>query len=762
MGDYMKKIMLIFVTLMMLLLVTGCKEEKTKYTVTFENEDGSIYQQVEVEEGKTVTVEDLTKEGYTFDGWYKGEEKVTLPYTVLENITLKAKFNINSYTYKFLSEGKVVSEGSGVYGSTIPYPSNPTKEDTSEHSYKFVSWDKTDTILTGDIVFNAVYEETNKEYTYKFIVDGKVVSEGSGIYGSTIPYPSDPTKTETAEFEYEFISWDKTDTILTGDIVFNAVFESIKKQYTYKFIDDAGNILKQETVDYGVLPIAPTNVNKTGYKFIGWDKDIIPVVEDVVYQAKFKKIETSNPTLNGKIVSILGDSISTFYAPRSEMNSYYSAENTFYYPTYSASIKTVDLTWWYKLIKNNNMKLGINNSWSGSCAYGSSSSAGVSDDRINTIDDNGAPDIVIIYLGTNDCASGYTTDQFGSAIRQIITKVQKLCGADVFVTTLGYTAYTGSKYEESTRLSYNQEIRKIVSEYKCGLIPLDEYIVDTSYSFYLGDNLHYNAKGAELLSKIYEKSIKEYYGIKYTGSIEVEHKEPLPEGVIGKITATADSDFWGKCETNVFLAPSATFVSAQYSYRIEITKQNGKYVVTAIHKSGDNASFNSDYVIVVSDVHASNKAILADIKDVKVGSIVEFNEYGGFPKEILFKEGDSSQPNPPQNPSVDVEGKLSVGAYNEGVWTKYETTVIAYSYEAMDKASTFVNFHIIGITKDGSDYKVTYLKNVDENFNATKCDYYILIYRTLSSKTYFENAKMNQKVVITGDIKTPTSYLEFK
>ena len=687
-----------------------------------------------------------------------------MPYTVLENITLKAKFNINSYTYKFLSEGKVVSEGSGVYGSTIPYPSNPSKEDTSEHSYKFVSWDKTDSILTGDIVFNAVYEETNKEYTYKFIVDGKVVSEGSGIYGSTIPYPSDPTKTETAEFEYEFISWDKTDTILTGDIVFNAVFESIKKQYTYKFIDDAGNILKQETVDYGVLPIAPTNVNKTGYKFIGWDKDIIPVVEDVVYQAKFKKIETSNPTLNGKIVSILGDSISTFYAPRSEMNSYYSAENTFYYPTYSASIKTVDLTWWYKLIKNNNMKLGINNSWSGYCAYGSSSSAGVSDDRINTIDDNGAPDIVIIYLGTNDCASGYTTDKFGSAIRQIITKVQKLCGADVFVTTLGYTAYTGSKYKESTRLSYNQEIRKIVSEYKCGLIPLDDYIVDTSYSFYLGDNLHYNAKGAELLSKIYEKSIKEYYGIKYTGSIEVEHKEPLPEGVIGKITATADSDFWGKCETDVFLAPSATFVSAQYSYRIEITKQNGKYVVTAIHKSGDNASFNSDYVIVVSDVHASNKAILADIKDVKVGSIVEFNEYVGFPKEILFKEGNSSQPGntPSQNPSVDVEGKLSVGAYNEGVWTKYETTVIAYSYEAMDKASTFVNFHIIGITKDGSDYKVTYLKNVDENFNATKCDYYILIYRTLSSKTYFENAKMNQKVVITGDIKTPTSYLEFK
>ena len=84
-------------------------------------------------------------------------------------MTLKVKFNINSYTYKFLSDGKVVSEGSGLYGSTIPYPSNPIKEDTNGQTYKFVSWDKTDTILNGDIVFNAIFEEVNKEYTYKFM-----------------------------------------------------------------------------------------------------------------------------------------------------------------------------------------------------------------------------------------------------------------------------------------------------------------------------------------------------------------------------------------------------------------------------------------------------------------------------------------------------------------------------------------------------------------------------------------------------------------
>ena len=33
-------------------------------------------------------------------------------------------------------DGKVVSEGSGLYGSTIPYPSNPTKDDVNGKSYK--------------------------------------------------------------------------------------------------------------------------------------------------------------------------------------------------------------------------------------------------------------------------------------------------------------------------------------------------------------------------------------------------------------------------------------------------------------------------------------------------------------------------------------------------------------------------------------------------------------------------------------------------
>ena len=258
--------------------------------------------------------------------------------------------------------------------------------------------------------------------------------------------------------------------------------------------------------------------------------------------------------------------------------------------------------------------------------------------RINTIDDNGTPDIVIIYLGTNDCASGFSTEAFIGAIKQMITKVKALGINNIFITTLGYSAYKGASYKEETRLSYNEQLRVVAKENNCGIIPLDDYITETSYSFYLGDNLHYNAKGATLLSKIYEKSMKEYYNIEYSEKIEVENKEPLPEGVIGKVTVTSNTNFWGNYASHVFLVNSS-FTNATYSHRIQLKYDTNKncYVVTSILKSGESGSFDGDYIIIISDAHTSAKSIMADLEKVVVGSTAEFDANSNFPFDILFK-----------------------------------------------------------------------------------------------------------------------------
>ena len=581
-----KKISLVFVTIFMLFLAVSCGEKSVQYKVDLMYEDGTSYKSVTVNDDQTLSLDVLSKEGYTFLGWYLGDEKVENTFAPTADTTLIAKFNINQYTYKFVNyDGTVLKEEKVDYGTMVVAPSNPTRPETDEYRYEFSGWDQELKAITGDITYKACFEEIEKEIVP---IHEHVVCPECGLCTASDCDGAATDKCVGHETpKHEHVACPKCGRCTSSDCDGTAAERC------------AGH-----------------------------------------------KEPTPNPitSLNGLKVSILGDSISTFYAAGSSVNSYYGQENRYYYPIYSSTIKTVDKTWWYQLVQNTSMTLGINNSWSGSCAHGSGESAGMSDARINTIDDAGMPDIVIIYLGTNDCASGVSTSDFSSSIKTMINKIKNLGDTEIFITTLGYSAYTGGQYKESTRVSYNAEIRNIAEEYNCGIVPLDEYIVDTSYMFYLGDNLHYNAKGAELLSKIYEKSIKEYFGIEYTGTIEVEHKEALPEGVLGKITATAETGFWTgtNYESNVYFAASSVAEAASFSRSYEITKDKttNKYYVSEINLSGAmGVVYNCDYVLLISDAHKDNKALLDDLKDVKVGSIVEFDSSNSYPKEIIFKEG---------------------------------------------------------------------------------------------------------------------------
>lgn len=62
------------------------------------------------------------------------------------------------------------------------------------------------------------------QYTYKFVVDGKVVKEQKADEGSDIIAPEDPTKEG-----YEFKGWDKEVGKLMEDITFTALFEEVKE-----------------------------------------------------------------------------------------------------------------------------------------------------------------------------------------------------------------------------------------------------------------------------------------------------------------------------------------------------------------------------------------------------------------------------------------------------------------------------------------------------------------------------------------------------
>ena len=100
---------------------------------------------------------DPTKEGYTFIGWYNGEEKWNFADAVTEALTLTAKWQVNQYTITFKPENGgqdiVIKQD---YGTAITAPANPTKT-----GYTFAGWDKTipTTMPAGDMTITARWTE---------------------------------------------------------------------------------------------------------------------------------------------------------------------------------------------------------------------------------------------------------------------------------------------------------------------------------------------------------------------------------------------------------------------------------------------------------------------------------------------------------------------------------------------------------------------------------------------------------------------------
>lgn len=97
-------------------------------------------------------------------------------------------------------------------------------------------------------------------------------------------------------------------------------------------------------------------------------------------------------------VSILGDSISTYigFNPRGYAV-YYKDDKA-----YDNEINSVDDTWWKQVIDGLGGELCVNNSYSGSLVTGAFAPSACSAERCSNLHDETAPDIILIYMGTND------------------------------------------------------------------------------------------------------------------------------------------------------------------------------------------------------------------------------------------------------------------------------------------------------------------------------------------------------------------------
>ena len=274
---------------------TGNKEywakwEINQYTVTVKPENGEADITITQDYGTPITAPaDPTREGYTFIGW-DTEIPTTMP---AENMTITAKWKVNSYTITFdTAGGSEIAPITQDYGTAITAPADPTRE-----GYTFIGWDMEipTTMPAENITVTAKWKVNSYTITFD-TAGGSEIAPITQDYGTQIAAPADPTREG-----YTFIGWDMEipTTMPAENITVTAKWKV--NSYTITFDTAGGSEIAPITQDYGTQIAAPADPTREGYTFIGWDKAIPATMpaENITVTAQWK--DSEKPTGEIKI-----------------------------------------------------------------------------------------------------------------------------------------------------------------------------------------------------------------------------------------------------------------------------------------------------------------------------------------------------------------------------------------------------------------------------------------------------------------------------
>ena len=275
-----------------------------KYTITFDTDGGSEVASITADYGAAITAPAApTKTGYTFKSW-----SPAIPATMpAENMTIKATWKVNKYTITFNTDGgSEVASITANYGAKITAPADPIKE-----GYTFKSWSPAipKTMPAENMTIKATW--TINKYTVTWTNDdGTVLETDKKVSYGTVPTydGATPTMAATAKYTYTFKSWSPKVTAVKADTTYTATYSKTINQYTVKFVDHDGTVLKKATkYDYGTkwADVAkPADPTREGYVFAGWTGYTNTVTKNVTVKATYKAISyvmSNNITFEGAL-----------------------------------------------------------------------------------------------------------------------------------------------------------------------------------------------------------------------------------------------------------------------------------------------------------------------------------------------------------------------------------------------------------------------------------------------------------------------------
>ena len=143
--------------------------EINTYTITWQNDDGTVIDTTTVEHGVIPTHADASKTvtaefTYTFAGWNP------TPVAATEDATYTATFNQtkNSYTITWKNDDGSVIDTTEVEFGTVPMHDDPSKADDDLYTYSFASWSPNPVAVNGPATYKATFTATAIPHTVTF------------------------------------------------------------------------------------------------------------------------------------------------------------------------------------------------------------------------------------------------------------------------------------------------------------------------------------------------------------------------------------------------------------------------------------------------------------------------------------------------------------------------------------------------------------------------------------------------------------------
>ena len=250
-------------------------------------------------------VPEPTKENHTFAGWYNGDKKFDFTTVPTGDVTLTAKWDINKYTVKFVSDHGSFADQTIEHGKLIDTGKLTIPE---VEGYTFIGW-YTDETYTKEFDFTkpitsntTVYAKwTANDYYVSFVTEHGAPPTSQNVkYNGTA---DDPGKLSAEG--YTFIGWYTDDTYstefdFTKPITSNTTVYAkwTANDYEVSFITEHGNAPTSQNVPYNGTAKDPGTLTAEGYTFIGWYTDhtcttefkfSTPITGDTKVYAKWEK-----------------------------------------------------------------------------------------------------------------------------------------------------------------------------------------------------------------------------------------------------------------------------------------------------------------------------------------------------------------------------------------------------------------------------------------------------------------------------------------